>query len=406
MTAANPKLNLGTALLPAEAEELAAAGVAEPGLACSQQMHFAREMSFWAMHVSQSQFWAFCLATSCWNPESALGGSAAPNFRVGPPLLEPLLILMADGVEEETDDDDELELELVLELETAPSLLVLLGLWFAFRLGTWQATHSVALAWFTTKHVWHSHVLALGLKAAPNPEPDSGATVFDGGWGAVFRGVSQATHLVASCLLESMQASHSQALDDFLKRSPKPLVMGTIPGKGAATIVGGAGLAPGFGDSQATHLEASDLFRTMHISHSHSEADFLNCSPNPLMAGAAGALAGALSSTSSSSSSSSEEADDDESSDESSGSASERPAGAGKWKLRLSLMTLFLRRTTALWSSSSGVGLGKLNCRLMMGLALDEALPFSVTFDDGAGLAWTRTSLKLDSGFAELLLGS
>lgn len=104
-----------------------------------------------------------------------------------------------------------------------------------------------------------------------------------------------------------------------------------------------AGFAPGFGDSQATHLEASDLFRTMQRSHSHSEADFLNCSPNPLIAGAAGALAGALSSTSSSSS---EDADDEESSDESSCSGSERPAGAGKWKLRFSLMTLFLRRTT------------------------------------------------------------
>lgn len=234
LTAAKPKLNLGTALLPADAEELAAADVAEPGRACSQQMHFAREMSFCAMHVSQSQFWAFCLATSCWNPVSALGASAAPNFKVGPPLLEPLLMLMADGVEEETDDDDddELELELELELETAPSLLVLLGLLLTFRLGAWQATHSVALDWFVTRHVWHSHVLALGLKAAPKPEPDSGTRGFGfaGGGRAVFRGVSQATHLVASCLLESMQASHSQALADFLKRSPKPLAMGTIAG--------------------------------------------------------------------------------------------------------------------------------------------------------------------------------
>ena len=33
---------------------------------------------------------------------------------------------------------------------------------------------------------------------------------------ADFLGVSQATHLVASCLLRSIQASHSHSLEDFL----------------------------------------------------------------------------------------------------------------------------------------------------------------------------------------------
>jgi len=86
-TAPNPKLNLGTELadefaeplLPEEAEfaDVVGAELAAPGFSCSQQMHLTRDISFWAMHASQSQLAAFCAATSCLNPESCLGASAA-----------------------------------------------------------------------------------------------------------------------------------------------------------------------------------------------------------------------------------------------------------------------------------------------------------------------------------------
>lgn len=39
---------------------------------------------------------------------------------------------------------------------------------------------------------------------------------------------------------------------------------------------------PGLALVQATHLESSALFTTIHVSHSHESSGFLNLSPNPL----------------------------------------------------------------------------------------------------------------------------
>lgn len=86
-----------------------------PGLSCSQQMHLWRDMSFWAMHASQSQLAAFWAATSCWKPASCLG--AKPNLKL---LEETLLTACGEppDAEEEPEpdpepdeDDDEEELE-------------------------------------------------------------------------------------------------------------------------------------------------------------------------------------------------------------------------------------------------------------------------------------------------------
>lgn len=145
----------------------------------------------------------------------------------------------ADDPEDEPDDDpedDDEEEDDDADGLRAASFLVL----FACALGVWQATHSAALELFITRHVWHSHVLAFGLNAIPKPDPlDARLLAISGKLltfgAAVLRGVSQAMHLLASALLDSIQASHSQADEDFLKRSPKPPPSGTI-----AVVIGAA----------------------------------------------------------------------------------------------------------------------------------------------------------------------
>lgn len=79
-----------------------------------------------------------------------------------------------------------------------------------------------------------------------------------------------------------MHASHSQLLLGGLKRSSNPTeVVTVVADAGCALLLGmilmlGVAFAVGFAESQAMHLLDSILLRTMHASHSHSLALFLN----------------------------------------------------------------------------------------------------------------------------------
>lgn len=99
-----------------------------------------------------------------------------------------------------------------------------------------QATHLLSPALFTTIHVSHSHEPSLFLNLSPNPAEAAGA---DGALAAESEGgmvseclrpvpglaVSHATHLVASALLETRHVSHSQVPADLANMVPKPVVV-------------------------------------------------------------------------------------------------------------------------------------------------------------------------------------
>lgn len=124
----------------------------------------------------------------------------------------------------------------------------------------------------------HSHVPVLGLKASPKVFLIGGkdaAPTTDADDATPLRGVSQATHFVFVSLLRSIHESHSHSVDDFLNCRPKD----DSPTKEIETAVvaaTGFGADTFLGVSQATHLEAAVLFRSMQASHSHSLEDFLN----------------------------------------------------------------------------------------------------------------------------------
>lgn len=104
--------------------------------------------------------------------------------------------------------------------------------------------------------------------------------------------VSQAMHLSASDLLESMQLSHAHEPSGFLNISPKPEPLLILVVVVEAAVADVADLAPGLGVSQATHLLLSDLLDTMQVSQVHEPSGFLNISPKPDAAGAAGLAPG------------------------------------------------------------------------------------------------------------------
>lgn len=86
-------------------------------------------------------------------------------------------------------------------------------------------------------------------------------------------GAVHATHLLASPLFCTQQASHSQEFAagfNLLKRELD------CPPTGAVDVAGFVALCPGFGVVHAAHLLASSLFRTKHASHSHDDAGGLN----------------------------------------------------------------------------------------------------------------------------------
>lgn len=87
--------------------------------------------------------------------------------------------------------------------------------------------HSFASFLLEIIHVTHSHVPDFGLKASPNEFLIGGNAVVDC-CVAPLRGVSQATHFVASCLLRIMHASHSHSFEDFLNCWPNVDVVDAV----------------------------------------------------------------------------------------------------------------------------------------------------------------------------------
>lgn len=131
----------------------------------------------------------------------------------------------------------------------------------------------------------HSHVPVLGLKASPkvfliggkDAAPPTDENSDDAGDDATpLRGVSQATHFVFVSLLRSIHESHSHSVDGFLNCRPKDDSPPAEEIETAVVAAIGFGADTFLGVSQATHLEAAVLFRSMQASHSHSLEDFLN----------------------------------------------------------------------------------------------------------------------------------
>lgn len=103
--------------------------------------------------------------------------------------------------------------------------------------------------------------------------------------------VVQATHFVSSALFCTIHVSHSHEPSGVLNMSPNPAVpveMGSGAGETVLTVEKTEGRVsddlspvPGFAVSQATHLTASGLFCTIHVSHSHVPMGLENSAPNP-----------------------------------------------------------------------------------------------------------------------------
>lgn len=129
----------------------------------------------------------------------------------------------------------------------------------------------------------HSHFEAF-CWATNDLKPASVVSIFGAAVAAVVTAapgffVQQATHSLASFLLRTMQAEHSQVSDLGLKASPKVFfIVGNelVEGK-----VGFGTAAAGFerGVSHATHFSSVSLFLNIQAEHSHSFAGFLNMSP-------------------------------------------------------------------------------------------------------------------------------
>lgn len=102
----------------------------------------------------------------------------------------------------------------------------------------------------------------------------------------------QATHFVSSALFSTIHVSHSHAPSAFLNLSPKPtnpvetgavVVDAVLIDEKAEGIVSeGLSPVPGLAVSQATHLTASGLFRTRHVSQSQVPAGLENIVPKPV----------------------------------------------------------------------------------------------------------------------------
>jgi hypothetical protein len=128
-----------------------------------------------------------------------------------------------------------------------------------------QATHWLAFALFFTMQVPHFQPALLGTKPAAAKLNEVGALA--GTALPVLPGPgladSHETHCDASSLLSTMQMEHFQP----------PATLGANPAaaklKVAGAAAGGpsAGPNPGFGDSHATHCEASALLPTRHSEH-------------------------------------------------------------------------------------------------------------------------------------------
>lgn len=119
----------------------------------------------------------------------------------------------------------------------------------------------------------------LGLKASPN------VFLIEGGGGGMavevppFRGVSHATHLLLVSLLRIIHISHSHSLEDFLNCWPKELADDAAafePKLNVEVVLAVLVELPFLGVSHATHFVDDALLRIMHVSHSHSFKDFLN----------------------------------------------------------------------------------------------------------------------------------
>lgn len=103
--------------------------------------------------------------------------------------------------------------------------------------------------------------------------------------------LEQATHFVSSALFCKQQVSHSHAPSGFLNLSPnpmKPVLAGAVgvdtvftAEKADGRVSEGLSPVPGLAVSQATHLTASDLFMTRHVSQSHVPAGLENNVPKP-----------------------------------------------------------------------------------------------------------------------------
>lgn len=95
---------------------------------------------------------------------------------------------------------------------------------------------------------------------------------------------------MSSALFCTKQVSHSQEPSGVLNLSPNPVETGAVGGdrvltaeKAEGRVSEGLSPVPGLAVSQATHLTASGLFRTRHVSQSQVPAGFENIVPNPVV---------------------------------------------------------------------------------------------------------------------------
>lgn len=149
-----------------------------------------------------------------------------------------------------------------------------------------QQTHLLRSASLRVIQASHSHFEAF-CWATNDLKPASVVSIFGAAGAAVAAAaatpgffVQQATHSLASFLLRTIQAEHSQVSDLGLKASPKVFfIVGNVLVEGKAGF--GTVAAAGFerGVSHATHFSSVSLFLNIQAEHSHSFAGFLNMSP-------------------------------------------------------------------------------------------------------------------------------
>lgn len=100
--------------------------------------------------------------------------------------------------------------------------------------------------------------------------------------------VMQATHLLSAALFTTIHVSHSQEPSVFLNLSPNPAGAAGADGVLAAKSEGGIVSeclrpVPGLAVSHATHLVASALLETRHVSQSQVPADLANMVLKPVV---------------------------------------------------------------------------------------------------------------------------
>lgn len=129
------------------------------------------------------------------------------------------------------------------------------------------------------------------MNASPNPNTGAALAAEEAPAEAPGLGLVQATHFVSSALFSTIHVSHSHAPSGFLNLSPNPInpvETGAVgvdavltAEKAEGRVSEGLRPVPGLAVSQATHLTASGLFRTRHVSQSQVPAALANSVPKP-----------------------------------------------------------------------------------------------------------------------------